>query len=202
MSNPSIGEITLWRGEIHRDLSAVRPGTPASETHSARLRSIFALIRSLGQLRGISTLDAVRFPLADLFLWVQVLHGFDLPARHVIHAVGPVWRGGGHEEERLLADEEAGVPRPPAGNFGSVWSMTLDRSGNLYIADNVANRVRMVSPAGVISTYAGTGTRGFNGEGRPAKESHLDHPIDIARDRRLTNHWLTRVVTVTGEVKE
>ena len=27
-------------------------------------------------------------------------------------------------------------------------------------------------------------------------------PIDIASERRLTNHWLTRVVTVTGEVKE
>ena len=43
--------------------------------------AIFALIRFLGQLRGIATLDEVRFPLADLFLWVQVLHGFDLPAR-------------------------------------------------------------------------------------------------------------------------
>lgn len=28
--------------------------------------------------------------------------GFRLPARYVIHAVGPVWRGGGHGEERLL----------------------------------------------------------------------------------------------------
>lgn len=28
--------------------------------------------------------------------------GFDLPARHVIHAVGPVWQGGGHGEEALL----------------------------------------------------------------------------------------------------
>jgi O-acetyl-ADP-ribose deacetylase len=27
----------------------------------------------------------------------------DLPARHVIHAVGPVWRGGGEGEEALLA---------------------------------------------------------------------------------------------------
>ncbi len=27
----------------------------------------------------------------------------DLAARHVIHAVGPVWRGGGHGEEELLA---------------------------------------------------------------------------------------------------
>ena len=43
--------------------------------------AIFALLRFFGQLRQIATLDEVRFPLADLFLWVQVLHGFDLPAR-------------------------------------------------------------------------------------------------------------------------
>ena len=43
--------------------------------------AILALFRFLGQLSGIATLDEVRFPLADLFLWVQVLHGFDLPAR-------------------------------------------------------------------------------------------------------------------------
>ena len=43
--------------------------------------AIFALMRFFGQLRIIQTLDEVRFPLADLFLWVQVLHGFDLPAR-------------------------------------------------------------------------------------------------------------------------
>lgn len=29
--------------------------------------------------------------------------GFDLPAAHVIHTVGPIWRGGGHDEPILLA---------------------------------------------------------------------------------------------------
>jgi O-acetyl-ADP-ribose deacetylase (regulator of RNase III) len=29
--------------------------------------------------------------------------GYRLPARHVIHAVGPVWQGGGQGEDRLLA---------------------------------------------------------------------------------------------------
>jgi len=33
----------------------------------------------------------------------KVTHGYHLPAKWVIHAVGPVWRGGDHDEERLLA---------------------------------------------------------------------------------------------------
>ncbi len=28
--------------------------------------------------------------------------GYDLPAKYIIHAVGPVWQGGGHQEEKLL----------------------------------------------------------------------------------------------------
>src|SRR5688572_31546035 len=33
----------------------------------------------------------------------RITHGYDLPARHIIHTVGPVWRGGGHGEADLLA---------------------------------------------------------------------------------------------------
>jgi O-acetyl-ADP-ribose deacetylase len=33
----------------------------------------------------------------------RVTNAYDLPARYVIHAVGPVWRGGGHDEDALLA---------------------------------------------------------------------------------------------------
>src|SRR6195256_3941529 len=33
----------------------------------------------------------------------KITRGYRLPARHVIHAVGPVWSGGGNNEEELLA---------------------------------------------------------------------------------------------------
>jgi len=34
----------------------------------------------------------------------KVTQGYNLPAKWVIHTVGPVWHGGSHDEERLLAD--------------------------------------------------------------------------------------------------
>lgn len=35
---------------------------------------------------------------------VRITRGYDLPSRHVIHAVGPVWRGGTAGEDAALAD--------------------------------------------------------------------------------------------------
>jgi O-acetyl-ADP-ribose deacetylase (regulator of RNase III) len=34
----------------------------------------------------------------------KITRGYKLPAKYVIHTVGPVWRGGAHDEEKLLAD--------------------------------------------------------------------------------------------------
>ena len=43
--------------------------------------AVVAVVNFFGELRTLQTVDEARFPLATLFLAVQVLHGFDLPAR-------------------------------------------------------------------------------------------------------------------------
>ena len=45
------------------------------------LGAVLAVGDFAGEVRAIRTLDEARFPLAELFLMVQVIHGFDLPAR-------------------------------------------------------------------------------------------------------------------------
>ncbi len=60
--------------------------------------------------------------------------------------------------------------------------ITLDKSGNLYLTDFNNNRVRRVDPNGMITTVAGTGERGFSGDGGPAVTASLDLPGGVATD--------------------
>jgi sugar lactone lactonase YvrE len=62
--------------------------------------------------------------------------------------------------------------------------LTSDLSANLYIADAVGHRIRIVSPVGSIRTLTGTGVRGFSGDGGPASQAQLDSPYGILEDPR------------------
>ena len=67
--------------------------------------------------------------------------------------------------------------------FSSLGGLAADASGNLYIADNFNNRIRMVSQAtGIISTVAGSGLAGFSGDGGLAANAELDNPLSVAVD--------------------
>ena len=59
--------------------------------------------------------------------------------------------------------------------------VAVDGAGNLYIADEHNNRIRMVD-AGVMTTVAGTGPRGYSGDGGPAVAAHLNRPSGVALD--------------------
>ncbi len=70
-------------------------------------------------------------------------------------------------------------PSDPYGNGGPATSaklsrpsdVALDEQGNLYVV--AANSVRWVTPAGIISTYAGTGSSVYTGDGSQASQSGM-----------------------------
>jgi len=53
-------------------------------------------------------------------------------------------------------------------------SVAVDAKGNVYIADWQNERIRKINPAGIITTVAGNGRRGFSGDGGPAVDASLD----------------------------
>ena len=60
--------------------------------------------------------------------------------------------------------------------------VTFDAAGNAYIADAYNNRIRKVTPGGVISTFAGTGTAGASGDGGAATAAQLNKPFGLTFD--------------------
>jgi len=62
-------------------------------------------------------------------------------------------------------------------------SVAVDAVGNIYIADEANDRVRIVTAStGNISTVAGTGTAGYFGDGGAAISAELEYPYGVAVD--------------------
>ena len=62
-------------------------------------------------------------------------------------------------------------------------SLAFDKAGNLYIADANNNVVRKIIMAtGIITTVAGNGTPGYNGDGVAATAANLNYPRGLAFD--------------------
>ncbi len=69
-----------------------------------------------------------------------------------------------------------------AAQFASITGICFDKAGNLYIADDQNYNIRMVNATGIISSFAGTGTLGFSGDGGPATAAQLKTPAGITFD--------------------
>lgn len=99
-----------------------------------------------------------------------------------------------------------GIPATQA-YVGVPTAVTLDRAGNLYIADWLNNRVRKVDTNGMMWTAAGNGNGGFSGDGGPATDATLSLPMDVAVDVKGnlyigdTINARLRVVDSTGTIR-
>lgn len=60
--------------------------------------------------------------------------------------------------------------------------LAVDAGGNLYLADAGLNRIRKVSPDGIITTVAGSNTSNYSGDGGPATSAGLNRPAGVAVD--------------------
>ena len=80
--------------------------------------------------------------------------------------------------------------------------LSVDISGNVYIADSGNNKIRMVNIKGIITTIAGTGTQGSNGDGGAATSAQLASPygvsVDISGNVYIADLYNNKIRMVTG----
>jgi len=66
-----------------------------------------------------------------------------------------------------------------AAKFAFPGGLALDKDGNLYVADSENNRIRKITPAGIVSTFAGTGTAGTNDGVVDVSQFYLPREVDV-----------------------
>ena len=79
-----------------------------------------------------------------------------------------------------------------------------DANGNMFIIDQINNRIRKVNSNGVITTYAGNGQTGYSGDGGPATQASFNVITGIALDASgnlyATDSWnnCVRKISTSG----
>ena len=109
---------------------------------------LLALANFLARVRLITSADEARIPLASLFVWVQVLHSFDLPRRRdlafsVVAAMALM-----AEAASLSLDERFGLFLLPFAGLGALWLFLSDQAG---VRSNA-------SPATILRPRTGRGS--------------------------------------------
>jgi sugar lactone lactonase YvrE len=85
-----------------------------------------------------------------------------------------------------------------------VYNVNVDHNGNIYIPDYGFNRIRKVNSSGMITTIAGTGAIGYNGDGIPATAAQLHGPLGITIDNNKNIYicdgynWRIRKIDTSG----
>jgi hypothetical protein len=135
---------------------------------------------------------------------VYIADSYNHRVRKLIAATGKIVTVAGSAPGGYGGDTGQG----PAAQLNFPTGVTIDAAGALYISDWLNNRIRKIAPptaALQITTLAGNGTAGYDGDGGPAPAAKLDHPTGIAVDAAgnvyvadYYNHTVRKVAPTTG----
>jgi DNA-binding beta-propeller fold protein YncE len=129
----------------------------------------------------------------------------------------------GHRVRRVdlgtrLMTTFAGTGRPHHDGDGgpaqqaSIWgarAVDVGPDGYVYILEREGNRLRVVDPkTGIITTLAGTGTKGYTGDGGPAQSATFNGPKELAVDSKgniwivdTENHVIRKIDAATRHIQ-
>ncbi len=124
-----------------------------------------------------------------------------------VHRVDPstgiatIIAGGG-----TVVDDSIPVPAKSV-YINTPVAVALGPGGNVYITDDAHQRIRLLTPDGLVRTVAGNGTDGFSGDGGLATSAQLSLPTGIAVDARGNlyiadrgNYAIRKVDAATGRI--
>jgi uncharacterized protein (TIGR03437 family) len=69
-----------------------------------------------------------------------------------------------------------------AASLLSADGVAADPTGNVYVGEYNAARIRKIAVNGIITTYAGTGAGGLSGDGGPAQSAQINGPVGMTAD--------------------
>jgi DNA-binding beta-propeller fold protein YncE len=136
--------------------------------------------------------------------WLYIADVADHRVRVVDLASGIIWTFAGTGEAEHSGD---GGPAATAGVHGA-RAVKVAADGSVYILERQGSSLRRVDPqTGIITKVAGTGARGYAGDGGPALAAVFDAPKEFAIDRDgnllivdTENHAIRQLDTRTGIV--
>ena len=87
-----------------------------------------------------------------------------------------------------------------AARFDQPFGIVRGPDGALYICDTMNHLIRRVDRQGVIRTVAGSGTKGYSGDGGPALNAELNEPYEVRFDKQGNMFFVERLNHVVRRV--
>jgi streptogramin lyase len=118
-----------------------------------------------------------------MLLAVGLSSGMSARAGLVVHNLAGTGSKGFSGDGGIAADAQLNFPT----------GITRGPDGNFYFCDTSNHRIRKITSDGKIATVAGTGEKGWGGDGGPALAAKLNEPYEVRFDATGNVFWVERL---------